>query len=66
VGQTVEILVEGPSKVGRKMAASAPQLVGRTPCDRIVVFDGPSDLTGRFLNVRIEKSDGFTMFGKIV
>jgi len=42
VGQVVEILVEGPSKNASRDAASGPiqQLTGRTPCDRIVVFDG--------------------------
>ena len=58
LGRTVEILVEGPSKVGRKAggrAARTVQLVGRTVCDRIVVFDGPANLTGRFLSVTIER-----------
>jgi tRNA-2-methylthio-N6-dimethylallyladenosine synthase len=95
LGRTVEILVEGPSKVGRKKsdcpdfrARDCPdfrvsengtvpfsaikknadsgirQLVGRTVCDRIVVFDGPSELIGRLLDVKIEKVDAFTMFGK--
>ena len=66
VGRTVEILVEGPSKVAKKRSADdqVAQLVGRTTCDRIVVFDGPQTLTGRILPVVIEKADGFTLFGK--
>jgi tRNA-2-methylthio-N6-dimethylallyladenosine synthase len=66
LGRTVEILVEGPSKVSRKRAADGGtlQLVGRTVCDRIVVFDGPLDLTGRILPVVIEKVDAFTLFGR--
>lgn len=80
-GRTVEILVEGPSKVAKKngsaviddAATASPlpmgegamvQLVGRTVCDRIVVFDGPSELTGRILPVVIEKVDAFTLFGR--
>ncbi len=50
LGRTVEVLVEGPSKVGpqaRRRASRRPalQLTGRTICDRIVVFDGnpPAD-----------------------
>jgi tRNA-2-methylthio-N6-dimethylallyladenosine synthase len=43
----------------------AVQLVGRTVCDRIVVFDGPVELTGRILNVAIERVDAFTLFGKL-
>ena len=42
------------------------QLVGRTVCDRIVVFDGPRELTGRIMPVRIDKADAFTLFGSTV
>jgi tRNA-2-methylthio-N6-dimethylallyladenosine synthase len=68
VGRTVEILVEGPSKVSRKISADgmAAQLVGRTTCDRIVVFDGPAELTGRIISIVIEKVDAFTLFGRRV
>jgi tRNA-2-methylthio-N6-dimethylallyladenosine synthase len=67
LGRTVEILVEGPSKVSRKQSADGQtaQLVGRTVCDRIVVFDGPRELTGRILPVLIEKVDAFTLFGRV-
>jgi tRNA-2-methylthio-N6-dimethylallyladenosine synthase len=63
----VEILVEGLSKTSRKHAetGSLVQLVGRTVCDRIVVFDGSLDLTGKILNVEIERVDAFTLYGKI-
>ncbi len=66
VGRQVEILVEGPSKAARKRAAAGQtsQLVGRTVCDRIVVFDGPKDLAGRIIDVRIEKADACTLFGQ--
>ena len=77
LGRTVEILVEGPSKVAKRRARPHPdplpagegdsvQLVGRTVCDRIVVFDGPPGLTGRILPVVIEKVDAFTLFGRQV
>ncbi len=67
LGRTVEILVEGPSKVSRKKSEddSIVQLVGRTACDRIVVFDGPPELSGRILPVRIEKADAFTLVGSV-
>jgi tRNA-2-methylthio-N6-dimethylallyladenosine synthase len=67
VGRTVEILVEGPSKVASKKTAKETnvQLVGRTVCDRIVVFDGPPLLTGKILPVKIEKADAFTLFGSM-
>jgi tRNA-2-methylthio-N6-dimethylallyladenosine synthase len=68
LGRTVEILVEGPSKVARREPADAPilQLIGRTVHDRIVVFDGPRELTGQILHVVIEKLDPFTLFGKLL
>lgn len=67
--RTVEILVEGPSKVSKKRAdrtkdETPMQLVGRTTCDRIVVFEGSTDLIGRILPVTIEKIDPFTLFGR--
>jgi tRNA-2-methylthio-N6-dimethylallyladenosine synthase len=68
VGQRVEVLVEGPSKVARKRDAAPPheatQLVGRTVCDRIVVFDGPAAWSGRLMEVHIERVDAFTLFAR--
>jgi tRNA-2-methylthio-N6-dimethylallyladenosine synthase len=67
LGREVEILVEGPSKTARKHAGNgnAAQLVGRTVCDRIVVFDGPPQLTGQIVPVIIEKVDAFTLYGRV-
>jgi len=66
VGRRVEVLVEGPSKVGRKQSprGDVVQLVGRTVCDRIVVFDGPRSLAGHILPIEIEKVDAVTLCGK--
>ena len=65
VGRRAEILVEGPSKVSRKReGGDAVQLVGRTRCDRIVVFDGLPNLAGQLLEVEIVAVDAFTLFGK--
>jgi tRNA-2-methylthio-N6-dimethylallyladenosine synthase len=67
LGRTVEILVEGPSKSSRKHAASVPgtQLTGRTTCDRIVVFDGPEDLIGSLVRLKIQQTSAFTLFGEV-
>ena len=67
VGRTAEILVEGPSKVNRQKdpEAEAVQLVGRTACDRIVVFDGPRHLAGSLLRLEIVRADAFTLFGRL-
>jgi len=66
LGRTVEILVEGPSKTGRKRLTQGPllQLVGRTRCDRIVVFEGEPRLIGRLVPVAIDEANAHTLFGK--
>ncbi len=78
VGNEVEILVEGTSKnaekvptIGENLTFDLPenldevvQLTGRTPCDRIVVFDGPRRLIGSMKTVKIIKSSPFTLFGE--
>ena len=42
------------------------QLVGRTNCDRIVVFDGNPRQIGRILPVTIYEANSFTLFGEVV
>src|SRR5262249_38583796 len=55
VGQTVEVLVEGPSKTAAKSEATGPrQLTGRTMTDHIVVFEGNERLTGQTVRVHID------------
>jgi tRNA-2-methylthio-N6-dimethylallyladenosine synthase len=56
VGSTQRILVEGPS---RNSTAQAPELMGRTECNRIVNFAagaGFSRLVGQMLEVRITEA----------
>ena len=58
VGSRQQVLCEGPSK------HNAARLTGRTPQNKIVIFDGPADeLTGKFIDLQIEHSSGFTLFG---
>ena len=45
------------------MSHDVVQLMGRTSCDRIVVFDGPERLAGSILPVVIEQVDAFTLTG---
>ena len=68
VGRTVRVLVEGPSKSAPKALEIGEfgQLVGRTWCDRIVVFDGPGRLIGQFLTVEVESASAVTLFGRVV
>jgi tRNA-2-methylthio-N6-dimethylallyladenosine synthase len=72
LGQRVEVLVEGPSDHAKKelgdavASANGPlQLVGRTPCDRIVVFDGNSRLIGQIIPVMIYEIAPHTLFGVV-
>ena len=57
IGETVEVLVEGPSKRG------GDQMVGRSMTDHIVVFDGPTRLVGHTVRVRIDDASSFTLYG---
>lgn len=74
IGRRVEILVEGPSKAAAKKATRDPspgeplatQLMGRSRCDRIVVFDGNPRLTGSTVDVEVHDCTGTTLIGSIV
>ncbi|MHB8952607.1 MAG: tRNA (N6-isopentenyl adenosine(37)-C2)-methylthiotransferase MiaB [Pirellulaceae bacterium] len=65
LGTTVEVLVEGPSKTSHKRGEEGPiiQLTGRTPCDRIVVFDGTVRQIGQLLPIHISDVTAHTLFG---
>ena len=57
VGARVQILVEGPSR------NNAARMTGRTRCGRIVVFEGGARHRGELMNVRIERTGLFTLYG---
>ncbi len=65
LGRRVEILVEGPSGMGTPSEGNEnqKQLTGRTPCDRVVVFDGDDSLIGRFAEIDITDVAPFTLIG---
>jgi len=42
------------------------QLVGRTRGDQMVVLDGPPDLIGRLVNVRVYASTPYTLHGQLI
>jgi tRNA-2-methylthio-N6-dimethylallyladenosine synthase len=67
IGQTVEVLVEGPSKTHRKHTddRGPVQLTGRTECDHIVVFEGNERLIGQVVRVTVEEASAFTLFGTV-
>ena len=57
VGREVEILCEGPSKT------NSARLMGRTRTNKIVVFEGDNDLVGELVDLRIERANGFSLYG---
>jgi tRNA-2-methylthio-N6-dimethylallyladenosine synthase len=81
VGQTVEVLVEGYSKLARRAQAAlqaseqdrgsevsaekANQLIGRTPHDMITVFNGGPELIGSVVTVRVTDASPLTLFGEV-
>lgn len=68
IGRTVEVLIEGPSKFARKHDEEGPllQLTGRTPCDRIVVFEGTRRQIGQLLPIAIYDNTPHTLLGAVV
>lgn len=50
IGSTQRVLVTGLSK------RDAQQLSGRTECNRVVNFDGPAELIGQFVQVKINEA----------
>ncbi len=57
IGQQVQILVEGPS---RKNEA---RMMGRTPCNKLVLFDGSERHRGQLMDVRVTRTGSFTLYG---
>ena len=57
VGQTVQILVEGPSR------RNAARHEGRTRSNKIVIFDGSDRHRGQLMDLRIERAGSFTLYG---
>src|SRR5262249_4958412 len=57
VGRTVEVLCEGPSKT------NSTRLIGRTRTNKIVVFEGNESLIGEIVDVRVQRANGFSLYG---
>ena len=62
VGTVQRILVEGPS---RKSTADAPELTGRTECNRSVNFKGPARLVGQMIDVNITAVWSHSLRGEV-
>ena len=57
VDRTLEVLCEGPSKT------NPSRLMGRTRTNKIVLFESAEDRAGTFVDVRIERATGFSLYG---
>jgi tRNA-2-methylthio-N6-dimethylallyladenosine synthase len=57
VGAQTQILVEGPSK------KNPARMMGRTRCNKIVVFDGSERHRGQIMDVKIMRAGSFTLYG---
>jgi tRNA-2-methylthio-N6-dimethylallyladenosine synthase len=69
LGARVEVLVEGASDRAKHRGedqGEIVQLVGRTPCDRIAVFDGHPRLIGQFIPVAVYDVAPHTLFAAVV
>lgn len=59
LGKKVELLVEGPSQ------RNPARLTGRTRTNKIVNFEGSSELTGRLVDVTIESASPWALRGNL-
>src|SRR6266446_4113857 len=57
VGRDLEILCEGPSRT------NTARLMGRTRTNKIVVFEGNPEYTGKIFEVAIKQANGFSLYG---
>ena len=57
IGGRVQILAEGPSK------KNAARMMGRSRCNKIVLFDGAERHRGQLLDVKITRAGSFTLYG---
>ena len=60
VGQEYEVLIEGVSK------RSAEQLIGRTPQNKVCVFDGKGHKIGDYVTVKITSCTSATLLAELV
>src|SRR5947209_5693481 len=57
LGRILEVLCEGPSKT------NPSRLMGRTRTNKIVLFEGSEDFSGTLVDIRIERTTGFSLYG---
>jgi tRNA-2-methylthio-N6-dimethylallyladenosine synthase len=57
VGERMQILVEGPSK------RNEARMMGRTRCNKIMVFEGSERHRGQVMDVKVTEAGAFTLYG---
>lgn len=60
VGEEFEILVDAPAPKGKNL------LQGRTPSDKVVIFEGSKKLLGEFVKVKITDAEAWCLHGEIL
>ena len=60
IGTTEQVLVEGPSRKSRR------EFTGRTDTNKTVVFPWEDERAGDYINVKIERVNSATLFGRRV
>ncbi|NLW08141.1 MAG: tRNA (N6-isopentenyl adenosine(37)-C2)-methylthiotransferase MiaB [Clostridia bacterium] len=60
VGEEIEVLVEGPSKT------DPTKVSGRTRTNKLVIFPGGPELTGRYVKVKLTKAQTWLLKGELV
>jgi len=60
IGKTVDVLVEGTAKKSKGF------LMGRSPQDEVVIFNGNGTNIGEFRSVKVSEVRGFTLVGELV
>ena len=59
LGKTLEVLVDGPSKTNEKI------LSARTDGNKVVNFEGPAELTGKYVRVKIKEAHTWNLIGEM-
>jgi len=59
IGKKYEVLVDGKAVKGN-------YLQGRTQTDKVVLFEGPDRLRGRYVNVEIVSADSWSLKGRLI
>ena len=60
IGQEFEVLVDGDAPKGEKL------LQGRTPSDKVVIFEGSKKLLGEFVKIKITDAEAWCLHGEVI